>query len=76
MATQVLIHLHPEGHYQVQNHWRSQRQERSINKIETDAASRDIHLLAQSGADAEGLFFNEVSNLIHVFQFAKRNYIR
>lgn len=65
VPTQVLMHLHPERHDQVNNQWRTQRQERSINKVKPDTTGRNIHFFTQKGADAKSLFFDKESEFIH-----------
>lgn len=47
MPAQVFFHFEPESQNQVQHHGRSHGETGGVDKIEPDAADRDIHFLTQ-----------------------------
>jgi hypothetical protein len=60
----VLAHVEPEGHHEVDNEGRTKRDKGRINEIHPYARRLDMHPLAQLLAYAEGGFLKEMPVVI------------
>ena len=64
MPTDMRAHFEPKGRNQVQNDGRAERQAGSINEVQPDAASRNVHSFTKPGADAKSLLLNEIFQFV------------
>jgi len=63
----MLLQFHPERKYEIKDNRRSEGHESGIDKIQPDAASREIKLFAQLCAYTKYLIFNVIPKLAHTF---------